>query len=85
MTCAVVIHSNQEYRSDDVPFPPVGTTGTVLSGPDRDGDYEVLFDDYPIVSPVDPGWFAHKTMLAFFDGGGMRAQVRALEQEKHDG
>lgn len=62
----ILIVSDQRYSSH-LPFPPVGTTGTVIAGLDEDGEYEVLFDDWPIVSPVDPGWFVHKSMIVFLD------------------
>lgn len=79
---AMVIHSDQRYSSADpftgiaTPFPPIGTTGTVIADIDEDGDYEVIFDDWPPVSAVDPGWFAHKSMLVFIDGR-REAETRA--------
>lgn len=63
----VVIHSNQQYASGSVPFPPVGTIGNVIAGLDEDDEYEVLFDDWPTVSPTDPGWFVHKRMIVFIN------------------
>jgi len=65
----MVIHSNQLYATDNVPFPPIGTTGIIIAGIDTNGEYEVIFDDWPIVSPIDPGWFVHKSMIVFIDDG----------------
>lgn len=69
----VLINSREEYdakhwNGDLIQrFPPVGATGTVLYGPDYDGEYEVVFDDYPLPFPNDPTWFVHKSMVVFID------------------
>lgn len=82
----MVINSNQRYASEDpltgivIPFPPVGAKGTVISGPDIDGDYDILFDDWPPVSNVDPGWFAHKTMIVFIDDDKEKTGVEESEE-----
>lgn len=63
----LVIVSDQRYASGAIPFPSVGTTGTVIQEMDEDGEYEVLFDDWAPVSVVDPGWFVHKSLIVFID------------------
>jgi hypothetical protein len=76
----MVIVSDQRYASDSVPFPPVGTKGTVIKDIDSDGEYDVMFDDWPIVSPVDPGWFVHKTMIVFIDDDKQNTGVEEGEE-----
>jgi len=61
----IVIHSNQSYSGEHVPFPPVGAIGTIISEIDSDGDYEVIFDGYACDTPGDPAWFTHKSMIVF--------------------
>ena len=60
----VVIAQVSDYDSD-IPFPPVGTEGVVVVDVDRDGDVEVLFDDYPCPGTF-PEWFAPVYALSFF-------------------
>ncbi len=64
----MVIVSDQRYSSSFDPFPPVGTKGTVAEGPDEFNEYEVLFDDWPPASLIDPEWTVHKSMIVFIDG-----------------
>ncbi len=78
----MVIVSDQRYSSTDTAFPPVGTKGTVISGLDEDGEYEVLFDHWPAVSPVDPGWFVHKSMIVFL-GGDAQSETENFEAALH--
>ena len=61
----IVIYSNQSYAGSNTPFPPVGAIGTIISEIDGEGDYEVVFDEYPCDTPDDPAWFTHKSMIVF--------------------
>jgi hypothetical protein len=63
----MVIVSDQRYECGGKPFPPVGTIGTVVGGLDQDGEYDVMFDNYPSPLPLDPAWFTHKSMIVFID------------------
>lgn len=67
-----VIFSNREYDSNGMPFPPIGTLGTVVTPLDEYGDYDVVFDDYPCPVPSPPplpsdSWVVHKNMIVFVD------------------
>jgi len=63
----VVIISDQEYKADNMPFPPIGTVGVSVSGMDADGEYDIVFDDFPCPVPPDISWVVHRTMIAFLD------------------
>lgn len=67
MNRIITIVKDPRYDSGEYPFPPVGSTGTIIIGEDSDGDYEVVFDNYPNISDDDPGWFIHKTMFVYID------------------
>lgn len=64
---AVVICSNQQYASSLDPFPPVGSIGEVIEGPDVFNEYEIIFEDYPPPTFLDSAWTCHRSMIAFFD------------------
>ena len=62
----MIIHSNQKYASNDLPFPPVGVKGDIVSDIDEDGEYDVEFDGFPCsTTPADPSWVTHKSMVVF--------------------
>ncbi|GIC77661.1 hypothetical protein [Moritella sp. F3] len=63
----VVIFQNPEYGTEDLPFPPVGTKGTVIGSLDKYGDYEVMFDDYPCPVGLEESWETHKSMIVFIE------------------
>lgn len=67
MDKVMVIYSNPDYSADECPFPPIGALGTVISGIDIYGEYDVMFDDYPCPTPPDPSWVTHKTMIIFLN------------------
>ena len=62
---AILVTHRVEYRGD-TPFPPIGSMGYVLAGPDQDGDYDILFTGFPCLAG-EPSWVAHRTMLVFID------------------
>jgi hypothetical protein len=48
---------------------PTGALGVVIVGKDRQGDYEVLFDEYPCPTIHDPAWFVGESHLEpVYDG-----------------
>ena len=62
----MVIYSNREYDSENVPFPPIGTIGYIVSDLDEYHEYDVIFDKYPC--PVqDISWVTHQNMIVFID------------------
>lgn len=64
---AILVTHRDSYKST-TPFPPIGSIGTVLAGPDYEGDYDILFPEWPCFVE-DPSWVLHKTMLVFIDDG----------------
>lgn len=60
----VVIWSNSDYDSS-VPFPSVGSVGTITSEMDRDGDFDVEFDDQPCPVGPDTSWCTNRLMVIF--------------------
>lgn len=75
-----VVWSNSDYDSI-IPFPSVGSVGTIVSEIDRDGDFDVEFDNQPC--PVGPGtsWCTNRLMVVFWEeihcshGGMMNEKV----------
>lgn len=63
----VVIHDNHDYDCDDIPFPPIGTLGTVVSPLDEWDEYDVRFDNHPFPFGDDNSWVTHKSMIVFID------------------
>jgi len=66
----MVIYSNQEYMGNRVPFPPVGTLGDVISGPDEDNEFDIMFDHYPCDTLDEndlPSWVTHCNMVMPID------------------
>ena len=62
----IVIHSNRYYDSNDVPFPPIGVIGEIVSDLDKYGEYDIIFENYPC--PVgDDSWVTHKSMIVFIN------------------
>lgn len=62
----VVVGQSKEYGTRFLPFPPIGTLGTTISGMDEDGDYDVMFDDHPCPSNnPDESWVTHKSLIIF--------------------
>ena len=59
----VVIAQNPEYDSGDTPFPTIGAEGTIVQDLDEFEEYEILFDDYPVCTPLSPEWSAHYTLV----------------------
>ena len=48
----MVIFSDEEYNAgENQPFPPIGTTGTIISNLDKYNEYDVMFDGFPC--PID--------------------------------
>lgn len=48
--------------------PPIGAIGEITEPIDRDGDYFVLFPEYPC--PVgEPDWYVHHSVLIPIDDG----------------
>lgn len=61
---ALLISDNDAYH-DSFGFPPIGSVGNIVCGPDYDGDYEIIFSNYPCETLGDPAWFVHKSMIVF--------------------
>ena len=59
----VVVAQNSEYDSNELPFPPIGSKGTIVQDVDEFGEYEIEFDDYPPCAPLSREWSAHHTMV----------------------
>jgi len=50
------------------PKPPIGSVGEITEPMDSDGDYFILFPEYPC--PVgEPEWCVHRSMLVPLDDG----------------
>lgn len=59
----IVVHSNQDYKSDDTPFPPIGAIGSIVQEEDEHGELEVIFDEYPFPIPTCKSWTVHTSMI----------------------
>jgi len=68
----VVIGINRDYDSNFLPFPMIGTLGTIIDGLDEDDEYEILFDNYPCMR-LDPAWTTHKNMIIFLNDYGNKS------------
>lgn len=65
MSRVMVTWSNQDYRSNEVPFPPIGAVGTVTAPLDKYNELEVEFDEYPFPLVNESSWTVHKDMVVF--------------------
>ena len=61
-----VVWSNPDYDST-IPFPSVGSVGTIVSGIDHDGDFDVEFDNQPCPVGPDTSWCTNKLMVVFWE------------------
>lgn len=74
----MVIFSNPRYSAgSEMPFPPVGAVGEIVSNIDDFDEYDVLFYDYPC-NTIDPSWITHKNMIVFIGG----STGKAKDEEK---
>ena len=62
----MVIDSRLSYRSDNLPFPPIGAIGEVVGPLDEFNEYDILFYEHPCEG-VDKTWITHKSMIVFID------------------
>lgn len=64
---------SRAYCTPPLVPPPAGSVGSIAEPIDCDGDYFVLFDDFPC--PVgEPEWCVHHTLLIPLDDDGYPVQ-----------
>lgn len=61
----IVVWSNSDYDSS-IPFPSVGSMGTIVSEIDHDGDFDVEFDDQPCPVGPETSWCTHRSMVVLW-------------------
>lgn len=80
----MVIFVNSDYDNEEVPFPPIGTKGTVISPLDEFNEFDVMFDDYPCPANIpDESWVTHRLMVVFIDDE-VSTQYSEMEMERND-
>lgn len=71
------------WQEDACVPPPIGAVGEVRSAKDRDGDYYVLFPEYPCPVDDEPEWFTPAwAIIPIDDPPSSRATRAALELEQ---
>ena len=64
----LVVGGSKYYGTRFIPFPPIGTLGTTISHMDEEGDYDVMFDNYPCPNNLpDESWITHKSFIVFIE------------------
>lgn len=77
----MVIGQNEEYGAQNVLFPPIGAVGTTISFMDDEGDYDVMFDEYPCPTYLpDASWVTHRSLIVFL-GTAENTTVRKIAVE----
>lgn len=78
----MVIHSRNDYGANGTPFPPIGAIGITISGIDRYGEYDIMFDEYPCPNSMpDESLVTHKSMIVFIDDDHFQLQNNVKETD----
>lgn len=85
----MIIAVNDKYNSDngvcDTPHPPIGAVGEIISGLDKYGEYDIMFDGYPCpVDSPDASWVIHKSMIVFIDNDKIKGENSESKQRTNN-